>query len=514
MSSSRVALVFVCFLLVALLLAPVAVNAQETCRTTTQAQNVAYCSEYPNISKTTLSNDGSATFATGLSYHTAGILQGDGTRRYLDSFDGIEESHSDGTANEEDGEGEFTVNPTSSTYQTVYGGTLDITVEVVNQADYTARQDINFFIGGEGPLNQARRIDSVRDLELDGGEATTVTFSYNVPEEPNSNWPSDNEFDLRVTATDGEGVLGLTDSTWRPVSVEEVEVPPPNAEFSYTPTPPIINTPIQFDASDSFARAGTLESYEWEMGDGTEISGVSLEHKYEEYGEYEVSLTVSDGENEDTVTKTLIVENIPPKPIFEFGTQSDDLTVDDEISVNAFNSYDPDGDEIEEYRWGFGDGTSKQGSRVSHSYSDPGTYNLTLTVDDGIKTAVNSTRINIINRPPEASIYYSPEDDLTVGETITFDASNSSDPDGDVDRYVWRLGNGETARGEVVEHSYEELGTYNVVLTVDDGGKTDEEEITFTVGPGEESADGFGAIVFLISLLTVTIWIKDRRNLN
>lgn len=52
--------------------------------------------------------------------------------------------------------------------------------------------------------------------------------------------------------------------------------------------------------------------------------------------------------------------------------------------------------------------------------------------------------------------------------TCHFDATNSSDPDGEVASYAWRFGDGEEGSGAVVNHTYEESGDYNVTLTVTD----------------------------------------------
>jgi PKD repeat protein len=421
-------------------------------------------------------------------------------------FDGTDEDEREDT-----GKGNFKVNPTKSIYEVFYGEELRVKVEITNEADYTATQDIKFWVGGESPSQQETLVGSVEDLELGEYETTTVVFGYDVPEESQRNWPSEDEFDIRVTATGGGGSMGLTDSTWRSVDVKEVEVPPPSAEFSYSPDPPRIDTAIRFDASDSFSPTGSVQSYEWEMGDGTENSGVSFKHKYEDYGEYEVSLTVSDGENEDTVTKTVVIQNTPPEPVVGVDTSLNNLTVEDSVVVDATDSYDPDGGRIREYRWEFGDGTSMREPVARHSYDEPGSYNMTLTVGDGISTSSKSVQAEVINRQPMASFEHSPDEDIVTGKRITFNASESYNPDGEIEEFRWEFGNGEKARGEIVKQSYEELGTYDVVLTVDDGIDTDEEELTITVGPGGESADGFGVILALFSLSVVALLVRGLR---
>jgi PKD repeat protein len=411
--------------------------------------------------------------------------------------------------NEEDsGEGDFNVNPTKSIYEVFYGEKLSIDVEVINEAEYTAEQDIKFWVGGRSSLDQETLIGSASGLELGEGETTTLNFQYEVPEEPQSNWLSEDKFHIRVTAPDGEGKRGVTDSTWRPVDVKEVKLPPPSADFSYTPGTPMIGSNISFDASDSFAREGTIESYQWKMGDGTEREGVSFEHSYDAYGEYNVSLNVSDGENEDTVNKMVVIENIPPEPVIELSTSVSNLTVEDEVVFDGSDSHDPDSDRIETYSWKFGDGTSEQGAVATHSYAEPGSYNMTLTVSDGIGVSSNSMQAKVINRPPEASFNYSPKDDLVTGERVVFNASKSYDPDTGIEEFRWGFGNNKTARGEVVGHTFEGIGTYEVLLTVDDGEKRDEEAVTVVVAPNEESADGFGILTAVMSLLATLLLIS------
>jgi hypothetical protein len=54
------------------------------------------------------------------------------------------------------------------------------------------------------------------------------------------------------------------------------------------------------------------------------------------------------------------------------------------------------------------------------------------------------------------------------GLTVTLDAGGSSDPDGALSGFTWDLGDGSTATGSSVSHTYGEPGTYRVTLTVED----------------------------------------------
>ncbi len=55
---------------------------------------------------------------------------------------------------------------------------------------------------------------------------------------------------------------------------------------------------------------------------------------------------------------------------------------------------------------------------------------------------------------------------------VHFDGSASADPDGTIERYVWNFGDGETAEGAQVDHTYTQGGTYYATLAVyDNDGK-------------------------------------------
>jgi len=75
--------------------------------------------------------------------------------------------------------------------------------------------------------------------------------------------------------------------------------------------------------------------------------------------------------------------------------------------------------------------------------------------------------------PPVASFTWAPRSPI-VGVTVTFDASGSYDPDGNITAYMWDFGDGTSAQGAVVTHAYAVGGSYTVALTVidNDGANT------------------------------------------
>jgi hypothetical protein len=73
------------------------------------------------------------------------------------------------------------------------------------------------------------------------------------------------------------------------------------------------------------------------------------------------------------------------------------------------------------------------------------------------------TAMSMDNDPPSAKASTSGS-----GPSVSFDAAGSSDPDGAPSGYTWRFGDGQTATGASVTHSYEKAGDYVATLEVAD----------------------------------------------
>lgn len=117
---------------------------------------------------------------------------------------------------------------------------------------------------------------------------------------------------------------------------------------------------------------------------------------------------------------------------------------------------------------------------------DPANHHVGTTHD----AFTLSITVGPLNQPPTASFTYSPESPV-VGEEITFDASSSTDPDGQIVSYEWDFGDSATGSGVTTAHAYTAAREYIVTLTVvDNDGATGTDTAIVTVQtPTEATQD-------------------------
>ncbi len=164
--------------------------------------------------------------------------------------------------------------------------------------------------------------------------------------------------------------------------------------FSYLPDTVSTADTVHFDASGSFNSGGNIEKYLWDFGDGVSDSGAAVSHIYKATGNYTVTLTVTDSLGNSMQRKKNITV-YADKPIAEFNLQPLYPMAGQYINFDASASWDANGN-ITNYQWDFGDGTTGTGIFVTHSFTNAGTYSVTLTVtDNDAKTSDTTQAITV-----------------------------------------------------------------------------------------------------------------------
>lgn len=122
------------------------------------------------------------------------------------------------------------------------------------------------------------------------------------------------------------------------------------------------------------------------------------------------------------------------------------------------------------FNWDFGDGQKAEGLKNNHTYSEAGSYVLTIDAQyDEItgKQQLQSVLINVLPdenyKIPKAVILVNGKKsadplvdilNLDFGKEIVFDAGGSVAPSSKVVEYLWDFGDGENANGVRVVHRY------------------------------------------------------------
>jgi len=192
-----------------------------------------------------------------------------------------------------------------------------------------------------------------------------------------------------------EAVRKLAEQTWllnidsssvrsdlRELGQKIVELANTHASISVNHASGTVPLTVDFNASDSRPGEGqTIQSYDWNFGDGNSSSGVTTSHTFDTPGSYTVTLSVTDSANStDFATKKIYVDS-PVRAIFDIDPDRGCSPIT--ITFDATDSYDEYG-EITNYSWDFGDGNTLSGADkkiVSHEYTEDEFIDAKLTVN-------------------------------------------------------------------------------------------------------------------------------------
>jgi len=148
--------------------------------------------------------------------------------------------------------------------------------------------------------DQSTSYDELVSWTWDFGDGKT-----SMKQNPTHKFPDSSTFNVSLTVTDADG---STDTITKQVSVLNVA---PIADFSIVSSPkPTINENITF-LDQSSDPDGVIESWSWDLGDGTTYTSQNVTHRYLTIGTFIVNLTVSDDDGENgTISKSITIYDV------------------------------------------------------------------------------------------------------------------------------------------------------------------------------------------------------------
>ncbi|MBU0727698.1 PKD domain-containing protein [Patescibacteria group bacterium] len=346
--------------------------------------------------------------------------------------------------------------------------------------------DVEF--DAEGLIPKGFRVASL-DWDFDGDGRYELEGPDNLA--PSYTFERIGTYNVHLRVVDQQNNV---ENYYRDIDVVPSDKPLLTAVINATPkTSGPIPLQIRFDASDSSSIKGKIISYEWDFGDGSDLQGgKSVSHIYNNPGTYLVILTVEEDSGK-TADSTLTIEAssvssvpeavITTDPKYDIGTNILNGVLPFAVEFNASDSTDEDND-IVDYQWDLdGDDTvDQEGKKINYTFTEAGTYEVTLTVVD-TEDQSNSSSITVeVEEPGVKAVISANPEEGTAPLTVDFNGSASSTFIGSIVSYEWDFGDGSpaTITGASVSHKYNAVGTYTINLKVLTN-KSESAETTHTI---------------------------------
>jgi hypothetical protein len=218
----------------------------------------------------------------------------------------------------------------------------------------------------------------------------------------------------------------------------------------------------QAAAFTCYATGGTSPyALDWSFGDGVTSTTGNTTHAYAESADYAPSCQVSDptGASLDPAFPIVVSPSLGTGAAASSSAAAPGTALTFSAApVNGSGTYS-------RYAWTFPGGGTASGRTVSYAFVHPGTDVAAVTVTDS-NGATARSNVSVQVSYVSASVS-APAGSAHTGSALSFAASASGGAGGPYN-FTWSFGDGSTAYGPTVEHTYASTGTVQPTLVVKD----------------------------------------------
>lgn len=268
---------------------------------------------------------------------------------------------------------------------------------------------------------------------------------------------------------------GYTDTMIKPNYVCTSNI---DADFNASQTVVCAGLPTQFhDASVG----NGINSWSWNFGDGAGTSTAqNPSYTYPTSGTFTVTLTVRDAAGcTSTETKVNIITARPRPPVSFIASDSSSCKAPLNVTFTAQQCAGCT------YAWNFGDGGAGTGRVATHTYGQPGHFNVTLEVTDANGCTNRLTKTGYINILPGIVAFTSNVDRGCAPLTVNFSDNSTGTPP--FVMWFWNFGDSVNSPGSNTStvrnptHVFPDTGKFVVTLTAATAGMVCTGTVTDTI---------------------------------
>ncbi|MGV8076726.1 MAG: PKD domain-containing protein [Methanosarcina sp.] len=261
-------------------------------------------------------------------------------------------------------------------------------------------------------------------------------------------------YTVTLTASNANGSNALTKSSY--IVVSSI-LPAPFSKFSASPSSGSMPLTVRF--TDQSTESPT--SWKWTFGDGNASTEKNPVHKYNKSGRYTVTLTASNANGSNTLTKSsyIAVSSVLNTPAASFSASPTSGKAPLKVRFADQSTESP-----ASWKWTFGDGNNSTEKNPVHVYNKSGLYSVTLTAsnENGSNALTKSSYIavsSVLNTP--VSKFSASPTSGKVPLTVNFTDESAGSPTS----WKWTFGDGNSSTERNPVHTYNKTGLYSVALT-------------------------------------------------
>lgn len=206
----------------------------------------------------------------------------------------------------------------------------------------------------------------------------------------------------------------------------------------------------------------TTTNYRWTFGNGSSASGFNLINTSQTYtanGTYVVTLkdSTSNPICVSQISQTIVISNVvnPCNLVANFSGAGNN-------GVFNFSNNSTGTSAGVTYLWNFGDATSSTSISPIHTYSNSGTYLVTLTANNNYSYSCSSTKTTVISVSICSLVSNFTH---TVGANGLVNFNSTSTGTAAFTSYTWSFGDGTFGNGANTSHTYVN-GNYTAILAI------------------------------------------------
>ncbi|NII26543.1 PKD domain-containing protein [Pseudoflavitalea sp. X16] len=255
-------------------------------------------------------------------------------------------------------------------------------------------------------------------------------------------------------------------SNCQDIKIQAIKIiPAPTVDFSAAEK---VSCKVPFTTTfTSFAPDAV--AWKWEFGDGETSTLENPSHTYKVQGVFNVSLTITNGAGcEVTATKNSYIEIKKPDVRIMNALSKDCVPFTFKPVLNII-SITP----IVKYEWDFGDGSTGTGLDPVHTYTQKGTYtvSVTYTTQDGCKETISRKDLVKVGNKVKVDFDANPKDACASTPIKFTDLSKGNPPaDNPIEEWTWQFGDGGGSNLQHPTYVHSDTGSMWVGLTVYSNG--------------------------------------------